>query len=383
MFKSITEHRSDLDVLSSYTQQWLQAEITYQLGILYQCVMGPPPTFGQGGIPFPRIVRTTDMRGNTVRDSEYRSVAAQLFMKFHRYAQEGGAEFDQVSDNQTTEQQYLYRNLDYLTSVVTRYLYQGEASDSIHDDGTDIDVVEMNEFRRRGFMELLDRLDVLDQSARDRAVNDIVASPQSAGLVRLVAFASYLAKSVILTRVVARTERNAFDIFDALNTTGEPLTALETLKPVVVEFEESQNGYSNSISEDHWNVIDRTAINSQQSAEERQRESRELLTSFALFYNGRRLSNSLAAQRSYLRNLMRGFSQNRTQTTREFIGLIAGMADFRSKFWSPGTFAQGDPETFGPADPELARLCLTLIGEMRTSLTLPILARYWLATRNR
>ena len=382
IFQGITENQSDMDTLSSSAQQWLRAEIAYQLGILYQCVMGPRPTFGPDGQPFPRIVRTTDTRGNTMRNSEYRSVVAQLFMKFHRYAQENGAAFDVAPQQPTNAEEYLYSNFTYLKGTIAHYLYQGKAEGATNDHDADIDVVRMEQFRSSGFRELLDRLDILDQSARDRAIDEIAANATSAGLIRLIGFASYFAKSVILTKVVARTERNAFDIFDALNTTGEPLTALETLKPLVVEFEESRARYSGSESEAHWDIIDQTVTNAYESAEERQRASRELLVSFALFYNGHRLSNSLAAQRSYLRNLMRGFPLSRPEATREFIGLIASLADYRSRFWELGEIVQAEPDNFGTEDPELAKLCLTLIKEMhrtRPSLTLPILARYWIA----
>jgi hypothetical protein len=35
--------------------------------------------------------------------------------------------------------------------------------------------------------------------------------------------------------IVAKKEEYAFEMFDSLNTTGDPLTAFETFKPKVVE----------------------------------------------------------------------------------------------------------------------------------------------------
>ena len=383
LFKYIKEFQSEIGVLSTNTEEWLKAEVEYQLGILFQCVMGPPPTFGQGGIPFPRIVRTTDTRGNTERNSEYRSVAARLFMRFDRYAKDRISEFDKFESELTTEEQHLYENLAFLDSVVFQYVYEGIEETAGAGDEIDIDIVSNNLFRNTGFRELFDRLYILDsQSLRDRAVNEVANNVQSAGIVRLLAFASYLAKSVILTKVIARTEKNAFDIFDALNTTGEPLTALETLKPVVVEFEESHSGYTGSVSEGYWNIIDDTVTNAHINAEDRQRETRLLLTSFALFYNGRRLSSSLAVQRDYLRNLMRGFPAHRPEVTRDFVGLLAQMADYRSKFWRAENIERASSDHFGNVEASSAKLCLMVIEQMNTSLAIPVLARYWIAGRS-
>ena len=79
--------------------------------------------------------------------------------------------------------------------------------------------------------------DVGPQPDVDRVASIIASSPESEGLIRLLLLASYLIRSVVLTVVEAPNEDIAFDIFDALNTTGEPLTALETLKPHIVRFE--------------------------------------------------------------------------------------------------------------------------------------------------
>ena len=384
LFKYIKEYQSEFEILSSDTREWLRAETEYQLGNLYRCVMGPRPTFGSGGIPFPRIVRTTDTRGNTDRNSEYRSVAASLFMNFDNYAKDRVAEFDNVvGERLTTEEQHLYKNLRFLDSAVSKYVYEGSTADAESGEDIDLDVVTNDLFRNPGFRELFDRLHVLvSQSLRDRAMNELASNAQSAGIVRLLAFASYLAKSVILTKVIARAEKNAFDIFDALNTTGEPLTALETLKPVVVEFEESQTGYRNSVSERHWNIIDETVSNAHVNADRRQLETRQLLTSFALLYNGRKLPNSLAVQRDYLRNLMRGFPRHRPEVSRGFVGLLAQLADYRSKVWRQDNTEMTSSEDFGSIYAPSAKLCLMLIEQMNTSLAIPVLARYWIAGRS-
>src|SRR5690606_34010052 len=51
----------------------------------------------------------------------------------------------------------------------------------------------------------------------------------------LLMISNYFINYVALTVVTAKDEKYAFDIFESLNTTGEPLTAFETFKPKVIQ----------------------------------------------------------------------------------------------------------------------------------------------------
>ena len=56
-------------------------------------------------------------------------------------------------------------------------------------------------------------------------------------LMRSVVFHRYFNMRMALTIVTTQSEDDAFDMFEALNTTGEPLTAFETFKPKIIEAE--------------------------------------------------------------------------------------------------------------------------------------------------
>ena len=56
-------------------------------------------------------------------------------------------------------------------------------------------------------------------------------------LIRLVLLANFLMEGVTVTVLSVYNENYAFDMFESLNTTGEPLTAFETFKPKVIETE--------------------------------------------------------------------------------------------------------------------------------------------------
>nr|VVV06593.1 hypothetical protein AW0309160_04087 [Aliivibrio wodanis] len=54
-------------------------------------------------------------------------------------------------------------------------------------------------------------------------------------LLSLLFLSQYILNKVCVTYVTVKNNMNAFDIFEALNTTGDPLTAFETFKPQVIE----------------------------------------------------------------------------------------------------------------------------------------------------
>ena len=91
---------------------------------------------------------------------------------------------------------------------------------------------------------------IKDQDDQNRAFSIIENDTDLSGFIRTLMFSAYFCNCIVLTKVVSGDESAAFDIFDALNTTGEPLTALETLKPRVVNLKiRLPNHYAGSESE--------------------------------------------------------------------------------------------------------------------------------------
>ena len=81
------------------------------------------------------------------------------------------------------------------------------------------------------------------ESDRNREMSKLPQATSLHSFIRTLVYSAYFCRCIVLTRVTTEDESAAFDIFDALNTTGEPLTALETLKPLVIRFENSRRRY--------------------------------------------------------------------------------------------------------------------------------------------
>tara|TARA_R110002072_G_scaffold301164_3_gene480301 strand:+ start:82135 stop:83109 length:975 start_codon:yes stop_codon:yes gene_type:complete len=197
---------------------------------------------------------------------------------------------------------------------------------------------------------------------------------ETEALVRLVIFANYFLENVILTVVTTRAEKYAFDIFDSLNTTGEPLTAIETFKPKVIRFENGQQGkYKGSESESHFAVVEKY-IDQFSKNSDKQEESRDLILPFALLTTGDRCSRHLVNQRRYLRAEYDSIPVENKVNKRKFIKNLADIARFKSEFWNRDNLLQRLPVL---SDRESVILCLAFLIDLKNTLAIPILTRVW------
>jgi len=135
----------------------------------------------------------------------------------------------------------------------------------------------------------------------DKKNNDVCT------LIQVLGFSYYLLKSCCFTSIIPTSEVRAFDMFQSLNATGTPLTALETFKPLVVnsvtlggqQFEDSQSNVYFSKVEDLFERLN--------SASGKNQRTNEYLTLFAQTYNGSQLSKQFSKQRSWLTKIYEGF----------------------------------------------------------------------------
>lgn len=367
---------SKLQDLRKATAEWIKEEVDYVCENLFSCVVGQihgrDKTF-----PFPRIVRAEkDHRAKDVKDSEYLSIVASFLMNFSEFYRRG--EPFSLKRKNGPEEGIFLQNYEYIKEQIHGICEDNGEPDVKRD--IEYEPVPRENFERNPLCNLFKKINVLPNRDRDRAFNDIAKNSNSSGLIRLLLFSHYLMDRVILTRVETSDEAYAFDIFDALNTTGEPLTALETFKPLVVRFEEKEaNGYRNSPSEMSFNKIENLNTHEGHS-EKRQNAAKDLLVTFALYLEGRKLLRELGPQRIYLRSIFDRIPQKRTkheavESKRKIVESLENVAEFRHQYWSSESIP--DLPTSDSERNNILKLCFSMISDMDTSMTLPILARYW------
>lgn len=378
LIESLISHQEKkLDDLNKTVRQWVSEEIQFHLDALFECVVGQLPERGNQ-YPFPRIIRNVDARASNARDAEYRSVFALFIKQFSEYYKKQEPTFSPTKNQKTAEEKRLFENYEYIKEQILLAL-----DDADLDDGRlqlEYEREMSGSFDKRGVRNLFEKLDSMgDESVRNRALTSLgKASNAVKGLARLITFSSYLTKCVVLTRVETESDRYAFDIFDALNTTGEPLTAIETFRPRVIQFEDGlkQNKYDGSESQQQLENLKRFLDDVFINTDTRQRETKELLVTFALYLEGYKLGLKLNVQRTYLRN---GFERidnddKGVGLKRRFVRSIADVAEFRYRYWNP--------DNIKSLKSDISKLCFDFIRSMKTSLAVPLMARFWVQLRD-
>ena len=228
----------------------------------------------------------------------------------------------------------------------------------------------------------LGRSDYLGQTLfNDRFPDDmlqVLIDPEGSGfqeLFRLLIFARFVLHRVAITVVIARSEDYAFDMFESLNTTGEPLTAFETFKPRVIR-EEGYGDYQSSESERYMRHVE-TYLGNFTTAHSRQRPTNDLLIPFALAESGSRLSKRLSDQRRYLKDSYESLEQERKLG---FLRQMAHTALLLQDTWDTSTRPPAGPALSGT--PELSgqeKLCLDVLQSAKHSIAIAPLSRFYSA----
>lgn len=191
-------------------------------------------------------------------------------------------------------------------------------------------------------------------------------------LFRLVMFAQFFIERVAITVVTATNEDYAFDMFESLNTTGEPLTAFETFKPKIIDTEGLEH-YERSQSRLYCTEIE-THLDGFIKASEKQDATSNLIVTFALTESGDKVSKRLGEQRRYLKR----YEKLDATGQRAFLLQMADLARFLDASWNsevplvPGISALPDEE----------KLCLCFLKKIRHTITQPLIVRYFSNFRN-
>ena len=188
---------------------------------------------------------------------------------------------------------------------------------------------------------------------------------------RILTFARFLLDRTAVTLVVAKSEEFAFDMFEALNTTGEPLTAVETFKPRVIR-SEGYSQYEQSESAVYMSEVEKY-LGRFDTADSRQTNTAELLVPFALAEAGVKLSKRLNEQRRFLMNRYEDLEDG-LEERRNFVRQLAMTSQVLDEAW--------EPKSKVPALAQLTfdtetRLCMSMLRSANHQIVVGPLARFY------
>jgi len=371
LHEAIDTELSSLTEISTDLKDWLKRETNRTKQMLLQCVFGNLLVDGIDNFPFPRIVRANDSRAATDGELEYQSLTAKYFFGYAQHVRRrNGLLYEKPAPDKNDQSTVRFlENVKFIEKCIRVISKSSEEIDF------GIELLEENSFKMANIRKLFQALPE-QQDITNRYFEMVCGKylHETEALVRLIIFANYFLENVILTVVTTRAEKYAFDIFDSLNTTGEPLTAIETFKPRVIRYEDSQQRkYKGSESESHFveveKYIDQFSKNS-----DKQEESRDLIIPFALLTTGDRCSRHLVNQRRYLRAEYDSIPIGNKNARRKFIKNLADIARFKNEFWNRDKLLQSLPLL---ADRQSVILCLSFLIDLKNTLAIPILTRLW------
>lgn len=207
-------------------------------------------------------------------------------------------------------------------------------------------------------------------------VERIAAGPSDAvsRLLRLMAFGRYLNTRMAITVVTTAQEDYAFDIFEALNTTGQPLTAFETFRPKVIETE-GMAQYPHTPSFKYMKTIE-DYLDRYKKADDRQRATSSLLIPFGLLDKGERIEGRLAAQRTYLRTTYDSLPD--LNAKRAFTAALATTSLFLRNGWqAPSKTASMPNPGAKPLHDAEAGFCFEAMRSLRHDITVAPMVRFY------
>ncbi|WP_300379770.1 DUF262 domain-containing protein, partial [Clostridium sp.] len=158
----------------------------------------------------------------------------------------------------------------------------------------------------------------------------------------LISFNFYLLHKVSTVVVIANNESEAFDIFDSLNTTGEPLNAIQVLNALVVSYEISYKGeidYANTRSKELMDGISRF-INTKESLEDRSKLIYEIINSYKISQTGTSLRGK---QLSTQIDTIKGFYGGNEIEERVKLNLLKSLynlVEFYQEVWSNSKYSK-------------------------------------------
>jgi len=153
-------------------------------------------------------------------------------------------------------------------------------------------------------------------------------------------------------------------MFDALNTTGEPLTAYETFKPLVIE-DVGLSAYRGSTEYSYLEKIDGYLA---QKPSERASRTEKLIIHAGLHETGYKGTKRLSEQRRWLR---KHYQELRLRSHKqEFLGDLVRLTDVERFFESPHEFD-------AISNDDATRLCVRILASASHDIVIPVIARFY------
>ena len=337
------------NLTSSPAINWIDANLQNLDSQLKSCLWVDLPSAAGAFELLPRLIRQdTDMWGDQETNAKYDSDVAFYLHDLARH-EVGGEALGSYA-----KRPHLQLVIDSIDDHLARVVDGTEEGSLLEDVSFSSDLSTLNR--------------LLPSVPADVPLAPATADTAMLEAIRIAVFGQFLLNQVVLIDVRAPDEDTAFSLFEPLNTTGQPLTPIDTLRPLAVSAEGGLDSYIGLRSDNAFQRVSRYVPDELQATERSKRVS-SLLTSFALGQDGTKLAHSMLEQRRYLRTAYDKAKD--LEAKRVFVEGIADTATFLSDVWEDA--ASPLIATSSPAD----RLTLEVLKTSKHLIVVPLLVRYF------
>lgn len=195
-------------------------------------------------------------------------------------------------------------------------------------------------------------------------------------LVQTLSVCHYLLDRCCFTIIQPTNEEWAFDMFQSLNATGTPLTALETFKPMIVNTVEKtyNHKFKDSDSDKYFKKVEEfLSDRGKADAQTKNRRTNDYLTSFFIAYKGITISTHFSLQRRELLDAYRGLNDYNTK-----LGFIKRMGNY-AEFYQNWLKYDGKNGSLFPGigmsiDADLASMLILFLKATNHKMAITVLA---------
>lgn len=224
------------------------------------------------------------------------------------------------------------------------------------------------EFERPDLVEI-----VKERSFTDKKSNSYILCE----LIQTLSVCHYLLDRCCFTIIQPTDDDWAFDMFQSLNATGTPLTAIETFKPTVVNTIDGETGhqFKDSNSDKSFKKVEKF-LSEATTAAQKNKHTNDYLTSFFVAYDGRTMSTHFSYQRKVLNNVYESLSE--FSAKENFVKKMGNYAEFYQKWIKyDGKDNSSFPGIGTSSDADLASMLILFLKASNHKMAITILGRMY------
>jgi hypothetical protein len=222
----------------------------------------------------------------------------------------------------------------------------------------------------------LTKIVVQTESNSSKSLGFILSS-----IVQTISVCYYLLDRCCFTSIQPINDKWAFDMFQSLNATGTPLTAIETFKPLVVNVtKHHEQKFKGSQAQEYFSLVE-DLFKGTKSANKKNKLTNDFLASFSTTINGKAVSSHFSQQRKWLDITYNNTPYNidKYQNQQKFLEYMGRYAQFFKDVWIEYSGKNKLPLRFleGFHQSELASMLLLYLKDSNHKMSMTILAQYY------